>query len=101
MINASSLSNQETPSSDATATCSDRDQACSATTTTYSPRQRGAYYCVNTSINSKYEILGNQDCFHDSETLVGDFVTHTNLPPGQRTLAPAKVELTTVVKIVQ
>jgi len=72
-------------SSDATATCSDRDQACSATTTTYSPRHRGAYYCVNTSINSEYEILGNQDCFRDSETLVGDFVTPTNLPPGQVT----------------
>lgn len=88
-------SNQET----ATSTCSDDndsdDQTCSTQSSSSSPSPPGDYYCVDTSINSEYELLGNQNCFHDifsstkEEDLskLGDFVTPNpnNAPPGQIT----------------
>ncbi|KAL7492611.1 hypothetical protein ACHAWT_002390 [Skeletonema menzelii] len=65
-------------------TCSSSQQQTSSSTTTTTTTS-GDYYCVNTTINSEYEILTNQNCFHDIATqeAVGDFVSFHNLPPGQ------------------
>ena len=97
---AAAVASSPADDGDVTATsCSDtnNDDSCSS----ISPQQDDHYYCVNTSINSQYEILGNHDCFYDdillsastttstttkttNITKLGDFVS-PKLQPGQIT----------------
>ena len=108
---AAAAGNAPTSSQDeaTSATCSssnqdeDEDQACSVSESeslqppaSASASASGPYYCVDTAINSEYEIFTNQQCFHDKYYApahalaltstskfniksVGDFVTPTKI----------------------
>lgn len=104
--NAAPISTSTSSQDEATsATCSssnqdeDEDQACSESESESEQPPASAsapYYCVDTAINSEYEIFTNQQCFHDKYYApahalaltstskfniksVGDFVTPTKI----------------------